>query len=187
MVNNITALIAGPTDKTKIFRFGSISRNQYPIFLQEIGQVLAHNIDKINLIPDDGVPLDIAKAYKSSGGNLVEGYIPKGGCSFIEQYFKFCDNIIEFNTGWSGLNTCLSLKGNVLLVFGLSSGTIVEIGYIKYHQKYIGKKIPILMDKRAFSGIIPPELIDELDISIFSSNDELVELLNNIQIKMKGA
>ena len=56
------SLIAGPTDRTKIFRFGNISEEEYPIFLKERGVVLARNLSQINLVPDNGVPLDIAKA-----------------------------------------------------------------------------------------------------------------------------
>jgi len=38
------SLIAGPTDRTKIFRFGNISEEEYPIFLKERGVVLARNL-----------------------------------------------------------------------------------------------------------------------------------------------
>jgi hypothetical protein len=175
------SLIAGPTDRTKIFRFGSISEKEYPLFLKERGMMLARNISQINIVPDDGVPLDIAKAYKMASGGLVVGHIPRGGHPPLEKYFSLCDKIEEFDVGWSGLNTCLSLKGDLITVFGLSPGTLVEIAYTKYHKKYLGRDIPILVDKRTIDGTLPPELLDELRLQYFSSNDEFKEILWGIE------
>ena len=181
MKDNLVSLVTGPTDRTKIFRFGNISQSEYNLFLEERSRVLAKNISQINLIPDDGVPLDIAKAYKRVGGKMVVGYVPVGGYPPLEKYFSFCDKIEEFDTGWSGLNTCLSLKGDLMIVFGLSPGTLVEIAYTKYHKKYLGKEIPILVDKRTISGIFSPELLDELTLQYFSSNEELNEILEEFK------
>jgi len=181
MKDNLISLIAGPTDRTKIFRFGNISQREYPIFLKEIGKVLAKNLSQINLVPDEGVPLDIAKAYKRARGELVVGYIPKGGHPTLERYFNFCDKIEEFDTGWSGLNTCLSLRGDLIMVFGLSPGTLVEIAYTKYHKKYLERKIPILVDRRTINGTFSPELLDELTLQYFSSNNELNKILQKFK------
>ena len=175
------SLIAGPTDRTKIFRFGNISEDEYPLFLKERGIVLARNFSQINLVPDDGVPLDIAKAYKMAGGELVVGFIPRGGYPPLEKYFNLCDKIEEFDTGWSGLNTCLSLRGDLITIFGLSPGTLVEMAYTKYHKKYLGREIPILVDKRTIDGTLPPELLDELRLQYFSSNNELNKILQGFE------
>lgn len=181
MKGKLASLIVGPTDRTKLFRFGNISQREYPIFLKEIGEILSKNLSQINLVPDDGVPLDIAKAYKRAGGELIIGYTPKGGHPSLERYFNFCDKIEEFDTGWSGLNTCLSLRGDLIMVFGLSPGTLVEIAYTKYHKKYFEREIPILVDKRTISRIFPPELLDELTLHYFSSNDELNNILQELR------
>lgn len=180
MKNKLVSLIAGPTDKTKIFRFGNISQVDYSSFLKGRGEILSEHISRINLIPDDGVPLDIAKAYKKAGGELVVGYVPIGGAPSLEKYFGFCDEIEEFDSGWSGLNTCLSLKGDIVTVFGLSPGTLVEIAYTKYHRKYIGKEIPVLLDENTISGVFPPELLDEVELLTFSSNKELDKIFRDI-------
>jgi hypothetical protein len=66
-------------------------------------------------------------------------------------------------------------------VFGLSPGTLVEIAYTKYHKKYLGRDIPILVDKRTIDGTLPPELLDELRLQYFSSNDEFKEILWGIE------
>ncbi|NJL44237.1 MAG: hypothetical protein HC945_02915 [Nitrosarchaeum sp.] len=177
MKGKLVSLIAGPTDKTKLFRFGNISSEKYQSFIDERAKVLARNLSQINIIPDDGVPLDIAKAYKNFGGENVIGYIPKGGITALEQYFQYCDRIEEFDLGWSGLNTCLSLKGDVVTVFGLSPGTLVEVAYTKYHKKYLSKVVPVIIDRTTIDGNMPPELTDEIDMKHFSTNDELEKIL----------
>src|SRR3989344_8112951 len=181
MRDKLTTLIAGPTDRTKLFRFGNISPDEYQFFIDERAKVLAQYIFQINIIPDDGIPLDIARAYKNFGGGNVVGHIPKGGIRKLEEYFQYCDKIEEFDTGWSGLNTCLSLRGDLITIFGLSPGTLVEMAYTKYHKKYLGREIPILVDKRTIDGTLPPELLDELRLQYFSSNNELNKILQGFE------
>ena len=177
MKGKLVSLVAGPTDKTKLFRFGSISSEEYQSFIDERAKMLARHISQMNIIPDDGVPLDIARAYKNSGGKSVVGYIPKGGIRELEKYFQYCDKIEEFDTGWSGLNTCLSLKGDIITVFGFSPGTLVEVAYTKYHKKYLDRVVPVIIDRTTIDGKMPPELMDELNIKYFSTNDELSKIL----------
>jgi len=177
MKDKLTTLIAGPTDRTKLFRFGSISPTKYQDFINKRAGVLARYISQVNIIPDEGVPLDIARAYKNSGGESVIGHIPKGGIRKLEKYFQYCDKIEEFDTGWSGLNTCLSLKGEIITVFGLSPGTLVEVAYTKYHRKYLDRDVPIIIDKTTIDGKMSPELTDEINIKYFSTNDELAKIL----------
>ena len=43
----------------------------------------------------------------------------------------------EVDGGWTVLNTCLSLRTGLMIGFGLSPGTLVEIAYSKYHKKYL--------------------------------------------------
>jgi len=176
MKDKLTSLIAGPTDKTKIFRFGNIFPEEYQSFIDKRAKVLAKYIFQINIIPDDGIPLDIARAYKNFGGGNVVGHVPKGGLRKLEGYFQYCNKIEEFDTGWSGLNTCLSLKGDIITVFGLSPGTLVEIAYTKYHRKYLNRVVPVIIDRTTIDGNMPPELIEEIDIKYFSTNDELSKI-----------
>ena len=178
--NNFSALIIGPTDKTKILRFGKLDLEGYTKHKEEIGRVLAINLSRIYLIPDEGVPLDFAKIYKQFGGAEIVGALPRGGCPALENYFKFCDRLEEVDGGWTVLNTCLSLRAGLMIGFGLSPGTLVEIAYSKYHKRYLGKNIPILLDEYTISRRLNPELEDELDLRYFSSAEELGGLLKKL-------
>jgi len=179
--NNLSALLIGPTDKTKIFRFGKIDGESYEQYLDEVGKVLVANLSSVYLIPDEGIPLDFAKSYKKFGGREVIGALPKGGCAVLEKYFQFCNRTEEFDEGWSVLNTCLSLRTGLMIGFGLSSGTLVEIAYTKYHKKYSGKNIPILLDERTISRRLNQEVEDEVDLRYFSSAEELNRLLEKLR------
>ena len=180
--NNLSALLIGPTDKTKIFRFGKIDAGSYKQYKEEIGKVLAANISTIYLIPDEGVPLDISKAYKKFGGGEVVGALPREGCEVLENYFQFCDRTEEVDGGWGVLNTCLSLRTGLMIGFGLSPGTLVEIAYTKYHKKYLGRNIPVLLDERTISRRLNPEVEDEVDLRYFVSAREL----NNFLERLRG-
>jgi hypothetical protein len=180
--NNLSALLIGPTNKTKIFRFGKINRESYEQYKEEVGKVLAVNLSTVYLIPDEGIPLDFAKSYKQFGGREVVGALPKGGCDVLKKYFQFCDRTEEVDGGWSVLNTCLSLRTGLMIGFGLSPGTLVEIAYSKYHKKYLGRNIPVLLDERTISGRLNPEIEDEVNLRYFDS----AERLNQFLKKLKG-
>jgi len=182
-MNNLSALLIGPTDKTKIFRHGKISKDEYSDYRDKIASVLAEHISNLGIIPDEGMPLDFAKSYKNFGGKKVVGYIPKGGCESLNCFYKFCDNIEEIDGGWTVLNTCLSLKHNIMIGFGLSPGTIVEIAYTKYHNKYLNRRIPIFLDRNLIESRLNPEIEEELALSYFSSSEELGKLLQEIKKK----
>jgi hypothetical protein len=53
---------------------------------------------------------------------------------------------------------------------------------LKYHKKYLGRNIPILLDERTISGRLNPELEDEVDLRYFDS----AEGLNQFLKKLKG-
>lgn len=182
-----SALIIGPTDKTKIFRFGKIFPEEYQSYIQRMGKILAENLPAIYLIPDEGIPLDLARAYKSFNGQRVIGGIPQKGYEILDKNFRFCDSLEQIDGGWTALNTCLSLKNNMMIGFGLSPGTIVEIAYSKYHLKYLKQRIPIFLDERTISQRLPAELEEEVSLTYFNSDGELEKLLfEQIKLLEKG-
>ncbi len=182
MENKLVSLVAGPTDKTKISRFGIIRPDNYEAYLAEIAETLIKDIGRINIIPDEGVPLDLAKKFKELGG-YVAGYIPKDNRDLTDRNFKHCTSIEEFDTGWSGLNTCLSLRGDIIVALGLSPGTMVEIAYTKYHRAYQKRNVPILIDSRTFGSKIPLEVSEEIDLRYFADKVELGIQLSNLRVR----
>lgn len=182
MSRDLRALVVGPRDKTKISRFGRITPDRYEGFLSEIASSLAQNVGELILIPDEGVPLDIARACRKVGGVKTIGYVPKNDPERLRPYFGEVDEIKTLDGGWSALNTCLSLNSDLVTAFGLSPGTVVELSYTSYHREYGGKEIPIFVDSRTIGSRLPLEVEEEINISYFGS---VVEL-NGLFQKLRG-
>ena len=100
MNNRLVSLLVGPTDRTKIFRFGIIKPKEYNVYLKEISKVLINYVKRLNIIPDEGVPLDLAKSFRILGGTVV-GYVPKGNLTQLSRNFRYCTSVEEFDSGWS--------------------------------------------------------------------------------------
>jgi hypothetical protein len=180
MEDKLVSLLAGPTDKTKIFRFTSISPQTYEEYLARLAVSLVKHIRVANVIPDKGVPLDLAKKFREAGGKVC-GYLLTEGLEDFKENFQYCDKIIEFDGGWSALNTCLSLKGDIITVIGMSPGTSVEIAYTKYHKRYLGRNIPILIDVNLAPWTFPEAISEDIDLRYFNDLGQLEELLEKIR------
>jgi hypothetical protein len=80
---NLTAFIAGPSNngKKNLYTFGHITEADYPKYIHSIAQFLNDHFDAIGVLPDIGVPLDVAKALYDIPGRTTKifGYYPKYG------------------------------------------------------------------------------------------------------------
>jgi len=175
-------VIIGPTKKENLWLFGRIKKNNLRKYISNTADILNKYADSIAIIPDNTLALEIAKEY-SKGKKRVIGVIPtaKYSCKHIKKYFKFCDEFKKVDGGWSYLMTHLCLEGDAILCCGLSPGVLVELCYTKYHNKYIKKSCPILIDERTISKI--PSEIKELNLLSFKSNRKLGELLKWLKKK----
>ncbi|MGM5488959.1 MAG: hypothetical protein ACQESG_08520, partial [Nanobdellota archaeon] len=70
------------------------------------------------------------------------------------------------------------------LCVGVSPGVLIEVSYIKYHQKYGGYKDPslrdlrLLIDERSIERRLPSILEEQIqNLNYFASFDELNQLL----------
>lgn len=184
MKDKLTTLIAGPTDRTKVFRFSELNEEQYETHLIHLADTLIKNVSTANIIPDQGVPFDVSQKFRERGG-VVIGYVPKGGYEGLKNNFQYCDEIKEFDGGWSALNTCLSLRGDLITTVGISPGTIVEVAYTKYHGRYMNKRIPVLIDEVLVPWKIPDFISEEIDIRYFGSVNQLNSILEKIREERK--
>src|SRR3989344_2505431 len=170
MKDKIGSLLAGPTNKQRVFDIARIDLRER---INQLGLVAASNLDWVDIIPDDGIPLELAKAYKSAGGKKVVGHVPIGGREYLSPYFEYCDDVLDFDGGWSAINTCLSLRSDLITVVGMSAGTMVEIAYTKYHNRYFNRVIPVALDRTTIKEKIPFEVDEDIDLHYFTSPDEL--------------
>jgi hypothetical protein len=117
--------------------------------IEKISKILAESNLEIELTPDKGIALEIAKEYKKFGGEKVIASVPKDdkvyGIKHLEPYLKIKlhnEKLFdkEINTGdWRQQNRLKALLGDAVLILGMSSGTNIEMNYGIYLYKLINK------------------------------------------------
>ncbi len=127
------------------------------------GKGLAERGYALVLVPDRGVALLAAEAYRAAGGQRLIGIIPHGGTSVqaaascCEEHRHLCHETVEDLT-WTGQHERICQASDVLLCIGLSCGTLSEIAC----TKWVGDT-PVVILRSLLSGI-PPEMAAETDL-----------------------
>ena len=67
-------VIVGASDRSVLWKYGSLKEEDYPKFLEEYAKVLAKHFDKGIVTPDDGIYTDIALALGKEKGTKPIGY-----------------------------------------------------------------------------------------------------------------
>ncbi len=115
--------------------------------LEKIAQTLVESNVELELLPDRGVSLEIAKFYKEKKGKKVIGTLPKSdktfGIAHLEPYRDIQINNKslfdeEIDTGdWFKHDLIKGLMGQKLFYLGSSPGTNGELNYAIYLYKLI--------------------------------------------------
>jgi hypothetical protein len=173
-----SCVILGPSKIQKIKRFGHVKDTGK--YAAEAAQFFAKHFDSILIIPDNGVPLKIAREYKKINKNKkVIGYVPgktKKGKS-IDRYYKYCDEVKDIGGGWFNLNTELTRQSDYVFCLGFSAGVFIELCSIKYNQVYVHLNTKIFIDERCISQKLPREVtVDLKNLLYFSGYGSLEKL-----------
>jgi hypothetical protein len=145
----------------------------------EAGEGLARRGDTVVLVPDRGVALLAAQAYRAVGGSHLIGIIPHGGTSSqtattcCESHRDLCHETVE-DLSWNAEHERICQLADVLVCIGMSCGTIAEIAW----TKWVGDT-PVIVIRPLVSGIAP-ELEAETDLSWVEDLDGVYELLDAI-------
>jgi len=113
--------------------------------LEGIAESLVESNAELELLPDDGICIEIARRYKSKGGKKVVGAVPKSDKTFgirhLERYIHeknggkpLFDEIID-TENWFKHDLIKGLLGNAVLYLGASPGTDGERHYAVYLYK----------------------------------------------------
>ena len=113
--------------------------------LENIAQALVDSNVEIELLPDRGISIEIAKLYKEKGGRKVLGAVPESdktfGIKHLREYIDtrvndepLFDEIID-TKNWFKHDMIKGLLGNVVLYLGRSPGTEGERHYAVYLYK----------------------------------------------------
>jgi predicted Rossmann-fold nucleotide-binding protein len=141
------------------------------------GAGLAQRGDTVVLVPDRGVALLAAQAYRAAGGPHLIGIIPHGGTSAqaattcCENHRDLCHETVE-DLSWNAQHERICQLADVLVCIGMSCGTIAEIAW----TKWVGNT-PVIVIRPLVSGIAP-EVEAETDLRWVEDLNSVYELLD---------
>lgn len=162
----ITIAIVGPSNISSNSAFLSKDDLYFIELANDVGALLAQKGFPIITVPYKGVGYFAAKKYIESKGEKLIGVMPKGMNSDI--------SVKELVTveNWISQPEALVSRANVMIVIGLSAGTMMEICLTKRFKKY-----PILIFEKYLTSI-PKEIENELNITYINNIDDIEETLN---------
>ncbi|MBN1275056.1 hypothetical protein JXA12_02090 [Candidatus Woesearchaeota archaeon] len=172
-------VLIGVSDRTSLWRHGSLQEKDYPSFVQAYARLLAKHFDNVIVTPDDGVYTDIADAYGKIKHKKPIAYYPDKDTTYGYGHLHLLKyDARPIRGDWYTLNADLTKQAPIVICLGFSPGTLIELSYIKYHQKYAGKDIKLLIDERCIERRLPRSFEEQLrDISYYDDLEALEFLL----------
>ena len=169
--------IIGPTDIDVTSRAAGLDPAACKSTAAAIGEGLARRGHSVVLVPDRGVAVLAAWAYRTAGGPHLIGIIPHGGTSAqvattcCESHRDLCHETVE-DLNWNAQHERICQLSDVLVCIGMSCGTIAELAW----TKWVGNT-PVIVIKPLVSGI-PPEVAAETDVRWVADSKGVYELLD---------
>ncbi len=174
-------VVLGAGNPEKVIKNAKISGEELDNIVSSLGKLLAKKGCELIIVPDEGIPLEVAKAYKANGGKKLSGLVPtkdkKFGTKHIQQYLKILDKKIEVDS-WYDVNGEIAAIGDICIVIGLSPGVMIELCFLKYHRKFFNNKTRVFILKNTISAPIPKEIEEELAVEYVNSVSELENLFS---------
>lgn len=175
--------ILGTGDVEIIHKNSKTSKEKLQKLLEDAAKLIAKIGAEIIILPARGIPYEFAKLYKKYGGKKVHGVIP-AKCPFygeytmkiIGDYLDVIDERIEVPS-WYDVDGEIATLGDFALIFGFSSGVLVETGMMKYNLLYRGRKTKLIIFENTISGKLHPEVEIDVKPVYISSVDELEKIL----------
>ena len=155
--------------------------------MADYATLLRDHFDNVIVSPDDGVYTDIALEFGRVTNKRPIAFYPDKdtyyGIDHIKHNFPKYD-LRPIDGDWYKLNADLTKQAPLTICVGVSPGVLIEVSYIKYHQKYGGYKDPslrdlrLLIDERSIERRLPSILEEQIqNLNYFRGFDELNQLL----------
>ncbi len=165
--------VIGPSNIERVAAAAGISAEIIKGKAAEAGRLLAARGHELVVVPDQGVAVITAEAYRDSGGKRILGLIPTSGfaaggaTSRVQRNSQLCDKTYR-DLSWHEQHSRIVELADVLLCLGLSCGTICEIAWTKWT-----KKVPVFV-LRGLGSRVPPEIEVETDVRYIDHISEAI-------------
>ena len=148
--------------------------------IDDIAQLLVDKKAEMVIIPNRGIPLDIAKRYKEKGGKKVLGVIPiqdkDYGLGHIKEFLPIVDERIDVDS-WYDADGKVAAFGDICITVGMSPGVIRALTALKFHYKYKKSKTKLIIFKNTISKKLHKEIEEEMPIVYIENVEELKKLI----------
>jgi predicted Rossmann-fold nucleotide-binding protein len=161
---NVVAVV-GPSDTKSCAAIIECEEEGILVLAEEAGRYVAAQGLGMVAVPYKGVGKYASKGYTQSGGRELCRVLPRGVDSEIAAHETVS---VE---SWREQPEALVSRADVMVVVGISAGTLIEMCITKRYGKY-----PIWVFQRTFS-CIPREVEQDLNIKYLESLLELEKML----------
>ena len=172
--------LLGSGDLTKVERFTEFSEKELKKLIEDLAKLIAEKGHEIVIIPNRGIPLEIAEAFKKAGGKKIWGIIPTKdkdyGLGHIEEFLSIINNKIEVDS-WYDADGKIAASGDVCIVIGMSPGVMRALTALKFHLKYKNCKTKVIIFENTISSHLAREIEEEIPIRYINSIKELEEFI----------
>jgi len=155
--------VVGPTNIAAVAASANRDPEEYVRVARQAGAQLAARGYELLVVPDRGVAVCAAEAYREAHGPRLIGLFPRGGNGVVDasiirldEHRHLCDEAIDSLT-WAEQHPTLCALADILLVIGLSCGTMGELVWTKW------TRTPAVVIQPLISGL-PPEVLAEAHI-----------------------
>lgn len=155
--------VLGPTNIAAVAASAGLNADDYVRVAQQAGAQLAAGGYELLVVPDRGVAVHAAAAYREAHGPRLIGLFPSGGNGVLDvsairldEHRYLCDQAID-GLSWHDQHPHICQMADIMLVIGLSCGTMGEMIWTKW------ARTPAVVIRPLVSGI-PPEILAEANI-----------------------
>jgi predicted Rossmann-fold nucleotide-binding protein len=166
-MNNIT--VVGPSNIDSCSKILGMSATTLQKTAFETGKALAISNYGIVAVPYKGIGYYPSKGYSEFNGKYLCGILPTGIKSNVQ-----CTEVIE-TENWIKQPESLVSRADIMVVIGISAGTLIEICLTKRFKSY-----PILVYKN-FVTTIPTEIEKELNIKYIKNIKEMEDTIYSLK------
>jgi len=172
--------ILGTGDLNKISRHTNLSEEELQELIKQIATILAQKGYELVIIPNQGIPFEIAKIYKQQGGKKVLGVVPTKdkdyGLNHIKEFLSLIDEKIPVDS-WYDADGKIAAFGDICISIGLSPGVLRALTALKFHYKYKNCKTKLIIFQNTLSSPIHKEIEEEIPINYINTIKELESFL----------
>jgi hypothetical protein len=168
--------VIGPSNIERVAKAAGVDPAKIHAVATEAGRLLASAGHELVVVPDRGVAVIAARAYREARGKGIHGLIPVSGdsaqsaSSRVEMNSALCDTADRSLT-WYEQHSRIVRAADAMICAGLSCGTVCEIAWTKWT-----KRIPVYVLK-GLGSAVPPEIEAETDVRYVESIEEAIAAL----------